>query len=115
MVYDLSQHGGVFNTFVAELRDERIQQGPMRFRRNLERIGEVVAYELSKKLAMEDKMVPAPLGRKEMRVRREQALVAAILRAGWPRQQGVLSYFDRSDLAFISAYRNHKSAEDDDI
>src|SRR5690606_5031449 len=96
MVYDLSQHGGVFNTFVAELRDERIQQDPMRFRRNLERIGEVLAYELSKKLPMEDKMVTTPLGQKEMKVIREQPLIASILRAGLPMHQGVLNYFDRS-------------------
>lgn len=115
MVYDLSQHGGVFNTFVAELRDERIQQDPMRFRRNLERIGEVLAYELSKKLPMEDKMVKTPLGQKEMKVIREQPLIASILRAGLPMHQGVLNYFDRSDSAFISAYRKHKNSEDYDI
>lgn len=115
MVHDLAQQNSVFNSFVAELRDEVIQRDPMRFRRNLERIGEVLAYELSKKLPAEERTITTPLGQKRMTIIKSQPLIASILRAGLPMHQGVLNYFDRADSAFVSAYRKHRNAEDYDI
>lgn len=115
MVHDLAQQNSVFNSFVAELRDEIIQRDPMRFRRNLERIGEVLAYELSKKLPAEERAITTPLGQKRMTIIKSQPLIASILRAGLPMHQGVLNYFDRADSAFVSAYRKHRNAEDYDI
>ena len=115
MIYNLGQHNSIFNTFISELRDLEIQRDSMRFRRNLERVGEVLAYELSKKLAYEDTVVRTPLGEKEMSLVKEQPLVASILRAGLPMHHGVLNYFDRADSAFVSAYRKHRNAEDYDI
>ncbi len=115
MVHDLGQHNSIFNSFVAELRDLEIQRDSMRFRRNLERIGEVLAYELSKKLPFEERVITTPLGEKDMFLVKEQPLIASILRAGLPMHQGVLNYFDKADSAFVSAYRKHKNAEDYDI
>lgn len=105
----LNEHPSVMNKFLAELRDKTIQLDSMRFRRNLERIGEVAAYELSKRLNYTKKIVETPLGEAEVQMIDDQLVVATILRAGLPFHQGFLNYFDDSQNAFVSAYRkNHK-------
>lgn len=107
MVYDLSKQASVLRHFVAEIRDKNIQQDRMRFRRNLERIGEVCGYELSKLLQYKTSIVKTPLGEAEELLLPEQPVLATILRAGLPLHQGLLNYFDGADNAFISAYRYH--------
>jgi uracil phosphoribosyltransferase len=107
MVHVLSQQNSVICQFISEIRDAQIQQDRMRFRRNMERIGEVAAYEISKKYSYKPIDITTPLGISKMQVLSEQPVVAAILRAGLPLHQGVLNYFDQADNAFISAYRKH--------
>jgi len=108
MVYNLSQQHSLISNWVSELRDAEIQQDRMRFRRNLERIGETIAYEISKLLPFEEKEVQTPLGIAEAKVLKEQPVLATILRAGLPLHQGLLNYFDKADNAFITAYRKHE-------
>ncbi len=115
MIHDLSKTNSIFSTFVAEIRDQEIQKDPLRFRRNLERISEILGYELSKKLEYKDIEVTTPLGIAEMSVMKEQPVLATILRAGLGMHQGLLNYFDRAESAFISAYRKHTTAEDFEI
>jgi uracil phosphoribosyltransferase len=107
MVYHLSEKHSLLSNWVAELRDVNVQNDRMRFRRNLERIGEVAAYEMSKQLP--SKIIPTttPLGIHPSKVLAEQPVLATILRAGLPLHQGMLNYFDKADNAFISAYRKH--------
>lgn len=107
MVRILSEQNSIVNRFIAELRDVSIQNDRARFRRNLERIGEIAAYEISKTLPYHTKEFTTPLGVAPMDVPAEQPVVATILRAGLPLHQGVLNYFDHADNAFISAYRKH--------
>ena len=105
----LSEQNSVLNKFIEQIRDKDIQQDSMRFRRNLERIGEVTAYELSKTLDYTPRMVETPLGEAEVQVISDKLVVATILRAGLPFHQGFLNYFDDAQNAFVSAYRkNHK-------
>lgn len=115
MVHNLGQTSSIFHTFLGELRDCTIQTDPMRFRRNLERIAEVMAYELSKQLDYEIQVVTTPLGEAEVPRLVQQPVLATILRAGLPMHQGLLNYFDRAESAFVSAYRKHTSVEDFDI
>ncbi len=114
-VNDLGKQDSVFNQFIAEIRDAEIQQDRMRFRRNLERLGEIMAYEVSKALPYEEKEVNTQLGVKEMRVLKEQPVIATILRAGLPFHNGMLSMFDKADNAFIAAYRKYDKNEDFEI
>jgi len=107
MVIDLSKHNSLLNHWVAELRDVHVQNDRMRFRRNIERIGEVAAYELSKTLQFKNVEVTTPLGVAPTQLLTEQPVLATILRAGLPLHQGMLNYFDKADNAFISAYRKH--------
>jgi uracil phosphoribosyltransferase len=107
MIVNLSQQHSLVSTWVAELRDVNIQTDRMRFRRNLERIGEVAAYEISKKMSFAAREVQTPLGIAEHNMLTEQPVLATILRAGLPLHQGLLNYFDKADNAFISAYRKH--------
>jgi len=107
MVIDLSKNNSLLNHWVAELRDVDVQNDRMRFRRNLERIGEVAAYELSKTLQYKSVEVTTPLGIAPTQLLTEQPVLATILRAGLPLHQGMLNYFDKADNAFISAYRKH--------
>lgn len=108
MVINLSQHDSLVSNWVSELRDVEVQQDRMRFRRNLERIGEVAAIEISRELIFEEKEIQTPLGISVSRVLSAQPVLATILRAGLPLHQGLLNYFDKADNAFISAYRKHK-------
>ncbi len=112
MVVRMNSERSVVNTFIAELRDETVQKDPLRFRRNLERIGEVMAYELSKTFDYSEKEVISPLGTARVELADEKPVLATILRAGLPLHQGLLNYFDRADCAFVSAYRKHRTGED---
>ena len=107
MVNHLSENHSLISNWVAELRDVNVQNDRMRFRRNLERIGEVIAYEMSKKMAHQVKPTTTPLGIHQSKVLAEQPVLATILRAGLPLHQGMLNYFDKADNAFVSAYRKH--------
>ena len=107
MVIDLSKNNSLLNHWVAELRDVHVQNDRMRFRRNIERIGEVAAYELSKTLQFKNVEITTPLGIASTQLLTEQPVLATILRAGLPLHQGMLNYFDKADNAFISAYRKH--------
>jgi uracil phosphoribosyltransferase len=115
MVHDLSNHNSIFSTFLGEIRDIDIQKDPMRFRRNMERIAEILGYELSKNLAYTERAVTTPLGEARVNVPKEQPVLATILRAGLSMHQGLLNYFDRAESAFVSAYRKHTTAEEFDI
>ena len=105
MVFLLNKTLSIGNHFLAELRDAQIQQDSMRFRRNMERIGEIFAYEISKKLEYVETDFETPLGTATVPVLQELPVLATILRAGLPLHQGLLNYFDKADSAFISAYR----------
>lgn len=108
MIYNLSEEHSLICQWVAEIRDVEVQQDRMRFRRNMERVGEVIAYEISKLLPHTHKRIATPLGEKNMTVfDNEQPVVATILRAGVPLYQGMLNYFDKADSAFVAAYRKH--------
>jgi uracil phosphoribosyltransferase len=107
MVHVLGASNSIFNQFIAEIRDVDVQKDSMRFRRNIERMGEIFAYEISKKMNYELREVNTPLGIANVSVPKEQPVVATILRAGLPLHQGVLNYFDKAQNAFISAYRRH--------
>ena len=112
-INNLERTDSVFNQYMAELRDAVIQQDRMRFRRNLERIGEVMAYEISKSFEYDDEEVTTPLGIKQIRTMHEQPVIATILRAGLPFHNGMLSMFDQADSAFIAAYRKYDKNEED--
>ncbi len=107
MVINLSEQHSLVSNWVAELRDITIQNDRLRFRRNLERIGEVAAYEISKHLPWKEIETQTPLGIHNSKVLEQQPVLATILRAGLPMHQGMLNYFDKADNAFISAYRKH--------
>lgn len=104
-IHNIGETNSILNTFIAEIRDQRIQKDSMRFRRNIERIGEVLAYEMSKQLRFTSETVTTPLGTKVMQLSNENLVLCSILRAGLPLHQGVLNYFDKIENAFISAYR----------
>ena len=112
-INNLERTDSVFNQYMAELRDAVIQQDRMRFRRNLERIGEVMAYEISKAFEYDEEEVTTPLGIKQIRTMHEQPVIATILRAGLPFHNGMLSMFDQADSAFIAAYRKYDKNEED--
>ncbi len=107
MINVLGKRSSLLNQFISEVRDAEIQKDSMRFRRNLERTGEIFAYELSKELTWEKKDVITSLGVAECEILKEQPVIATILRAGLPFHQGILNYFDRAENAFVSAYRKH--------
>ena len=106
----LSQQNTVLNKFIAEIRDKSIQRDSMRFRRNMERIGEVPAYEISRTLNYSPRVVETPLGEATVQTIDDRLVIATILRAGLPYHQGFLNYFDDAQNAFVSAYR--KSTKD---
>lgn len=107
MLFNLATKDSVANRFIAELRSTETQQDRLRFRRNLERVGEVLAYEISQALGYEPMDVETPLGIATVRLPHQRIVLATILRAGLPLHQGLLNYFDQADNAFISAYRRH--------
>lgn len=106
-VINLGSSNSVFNQFISEIRNVNVQNDRMRFRRNCERMGEIFAYEISKRLSYKKEDITTPLGVANMKIIEEQPVIATILRAGLPLHQGVLNYFDGADNTFISAYRKH--------
>jgi len=112
-VHNLGLNGSILNQFMAELRDVGIQTDRMRFRRNVERIGEIMAYEISKTLKCTTIEVQTPLGIQPVSVPCESIVLATILRAGLPFHQGFLSYFDKAENAFISASRKYSADHSD--
>jgi uracil phosphoribosyltransferase len=106
-IKNLGQTNSIFNNFIAELRSENAQRDSMRFRKNLERIGEIFAYEISKDMEYENREVITPLGIANTKLLKEKPVLATILRAGLPMHQGMLNYFDDSENAFISAFRKY--------
>ena len=107
MVHILSNSKSIANQFLAELRNVEVQNDRMRFRRNLERLGEVFAYEISKTLDYTETNIETPLGTAKMNLSNDHVVLATILRAGLPLHNGLLNYFDKASNAFISAYRQH--------
>lgn len=107
MVHNLALQNSILSQFVAEIRDVEIQKDSMRFRKNLERIGGIMAYEISKTLSFEKATTTTPLGVADTKKLSSQPVVATILRAGLPMHTGILNYFDAAENAFISAYRKH--------
>lgn len=112
-VHYFGEQPSILNQFLLELRDVKIQGDSMRFRRNIERIGEVLCYEFSKTLSYESREVQTPFGAKTMDVPVTQLVLCSVLRAGLPLHQGMLNYFDRAENAFISAYRVHPDGKDE--
>lgn len=108
MVYIINKEDSVCNRFLAELRDKDIQRDPLRFRRNLERVGEIMAYEISKTFHYLSRQVATPISVAEVRLSDEEVVVASVLRAGLPFHQGFLNYFDRAGSVFISERREYK-------
>lgn len=106
-IINLGEKDSVLNSFIAEIRDHVIQKDSMRFRRNLERIGEVFAYEISKSLDYSEKDVVTPLGIAKCRTHDNEVVIASIMRAGLPLHDGILHYFDKAQNAFIAAYRKY--------
>lgn len=112
-VNNLSEQQSVFNQYMAEVRDVTVHTDSLRFRRNLERLGEIMAYEISKTLDYETRTVSTPLGTSECNVLVSQPVLATILRAGLPLHRGFLNYFDRAENTFVSAYRIHHNDDDE--
>jgi uracil phosphoribosyltransferase len=107
MVHVLAQKNSLMNLYIAELRDKNIQKDSMRFRRNMERIGEIFSYEISKQLDYKEKKITTPLGVSKMNLPDSKIVIATILRAGLPFHNGFLNYFDTAENAFISAHRKY--------
>ncbi|WP_341215314.1 uracil phosphoribosyltransferase [uncultured Wocania sp.] len=107
-IHNLSQQNSVLNTFISEIRGVTIQKDSMRFRRNIERIGEVLGYEMSKSLSFKNSEIKTPLASCSMDLLENDIVLCSILRAGVPLHNGLLNYFDTAENAFISAYRHHK-------
>ena len=114
-VYNFSEHHSLYNRFLSELRDQVIQKDALRFRRNLERLGELSAYEISKQLNYKKINVDTSLGTAKTKDIEDSIVLATILRAGLPLHQGMLNYFDSAENCFISAYRKHSSNEDFEV
>lgn len=114
-VYNFSDYSSVYNKFLSELRDVNVQKDSMRFRKNLERIGEISAYEISKKLDKKNQITTTPLGVSGTYVPLNNLVLATILRAGLPLHNGLLKYFDNAENCFISAYRKHTSKDDFEV
>jgi uracil phosphoribosyltransferase len=110
-VINIGENNSILNKFVAQMRDITIQKDSLRFRRNLERLGEIFAYEISKTLEYSEKPVTTPLGIANMRTHDDKVVVATILRAGLPLHQGILNYFDDAQNAFVAAYRKYDKGE----
>ena len=108
MVKVLNKENTILNKFIAEMRDKSIQKDSMRFRRNMERVGEIMAYEISKKIHYKTQMVETPLGIAAVESINDKIVIATILRAGLPFHQGFLNYFDDAENGFVSAYRKSR-------
>jgi uracil phosphoribosyltransferase len=107
-VVNFSEQNSLLNTFVREIRDIDVQNDRLRFRKNIERIGEIMAYEISKDLSFSDKEIKTPLGSTNINLLEDEIVIATILRAGLIYHQGFLNFFDKAENAFVSAYRKYK-------
>ena len=114
-IINIGSQNSILNHFIQEIRDVSVQKDSLRFRRNIERIGEVFAYEISKKLTYIDREITTPLGISKERLIESKPVLSTILRAGLPLHQGLLNYFDQAENAFISAYRKHTTKIDFDV
>ena len=114
-IINLQDNNSILNKFISELRDVTLQTDRMRFRRNIERIGEIIAYEISKTLQYEIREVQTPLGISKINCPKEDIVICSILRAGLPLHTGILNYFDTAENTFISAYRHHLNEKDFEI
>jgi uracil phosphoribosyltransferase len=114
-INNLSENNSILNHYLKEIRSVEIQKDSLRFRRNMERIGEIMAYEISKKMHYSNEDVQTPLGIAPINVIDEKIVISTILRAGLPFHTGFLSYFDGAENAFVSAYRKYKDALKFDI
>lgn len=114
-IINLGATNSILNQFVAELRDVTIQTDSLRFRRNIERIGEILSYEISKRISYQNKNIRTPLGQASLMVPSSSVVISTILRAGLPFHQGFLNYFDHAENAFVSAYRKYKDRLNFDI
>jgi uracil phosphoribosyltransferase len=114
-VYNFSQYSSLYNKFLSELRDENIQKDSMRFRKNLERLGEISAYEISKTLQENSQVTKTPLGTSKTTIPSKNLVLATVLRAGLPLHNGLLKYYDNAENCFISAYRKHTSKEEFEV
>ena len=112
-IHHLAKEKSILNKFLAEIRNVAVQKDSMRFRRNIERIGEVLGYELSKKLSFKNKDIKTPLGVKSIETPVKDVILCSILRAGLPLHNGLLNYFDDAENAFISAYRHHPNNDEE--
>lgn len=108
---NLSNSDSILNFYIAQMRDKKIQKDSLRFRTNLQRLGQVFAYEISKTLSYKTKDVETPLGTAKVNLHDDKIVVATILRAGLPLHEGILSCFDNAENAFIAAYRKYDAAE----
>lgn len=113
IIHNLGVENSILSQFISEIRDVSIQKDQMRFRRNIERIGEILGYELSKTLNYSTTEIKTPLGSKSLKLQSEELVLCSVLRAGLPLHQGLLNYFDSAENAFISAYRSHPDDSDD--
>lgn len=111
----LETKNSILNKFISEIRDVTVQNDSMRFRRNIERIGEILAYELSQSLTYANKKIVTPFGTKDMQFPKNDIVLCSILRAGLPLHNGLLNYFDNAENAFISAYRKHNNETEFEI
>ena len=114
-IVNLSETNSILNQYVSEIRDQEIQKDRMRFRRNIERVGEIMAYEISKTFVYSPKNTQTPLGVATVDTPDNQVVISTILRAGLPYHQGFVRYLDQADNAFVSAYRKYKDALKFDI
>ena len=113
IIHDFSKQHSIINQYILEMRDVSVQKDSLRFRKNVERVGELLAYEMSRTLAYQTVMVKTPLGSKKVDIPADKIVLCSILRAGLPLHQGVLNVFDKAENAFISAYRHHPGGADD--
>lgn len=111
MLFNLSEQNSVANQFIAELRDKSIQQDRLKFRKNVERLGQIMAYEISRKLVYRRKSIETPLGISSLSLLADMPVLITVMRAGLPYFQGFLDFFDQSDCGFIGAYRKEGGSE----
>ena len=107
MIHNLNDQDSILHQFIGEMRDHKVQQDRMRFRKNIERIGNIMAYEISKYLSYTDRAIETPLGATTFRESQDRIVLATILRAGVPLHNGFLQFFDYADNAFVAAMRRH--------
>jgi uracil phosphoribosyltransferase len=112
IIHNFDNENTLLNRFTSELRDVKIQTDRMRFRRNIERIGEILGYELSKTLSYESRVIRTPLGEKSVSIPNDELVLCSVLRAGIPLHTGLLNYFDTAENAFVSAFRHHPDDSD---